>query len=164
MPQSLAQAPSVISIIGSAVGPAALITTTAILLSGYTGKYSGISDQMRRMTAEFRRTETTAERRQNLKRQLHLFHRRIGAMWAASTLLSLALLLFIGTVLAVLLSAHAVRLGPVGVLTLIAGLICVAGAVGLELYEIGLARLTVAGELADVFAKAPPRLPPTPPG
>ena len=164
MPQNLLQAPSVISTISSAVGPAALITTTAILLSGYTGKYSGISDQMRRMTAEFRGAGTTAERRQNLKRQLYLFHRRIGAMWVASTLLSLALLLFIGTVLAVLLSAHASRLGPVGMLTLVAGLACVAAAVGLELYEIGLARLTAAGELEDIFAKDPPRLPPTPPG
>ena len=164
MPQTILQAPSVISTISSAVGPAALITTTAILLSGYTGKYSGISDQMRRMTAEFRQAGTTAERRQNLKRQLHLFHRRIGAMWAASTLLSLALLLFIGTVLAVLLSAHAMRLGPVGVLTLIGGLACVAAAVGLELYEIGIARLTVAGELADVFVTDSQGLPPTPPG
>jgi len=156
--------PGVVSSFTNAVGPAALTTMTAILLSGYTGKYSGISDQMRRMTAEFRGAGTTAERRQNLKRQLHLFHRRIGAMWAASTLLSLALLLFIGTVLAVLLSAHTVRLGPVGVLTLIGGLACVATAVGLELYEIGLARLTVAGELADVFAKDAPSLPPDPPG
>ena len=74
-------------------------------------------------------------------------------MWAASTLLSLALLAFIATVLAVLFSVRTTRIGPVGITTLITGLIFVAVAVGLELYEIGLARLTVAGELADVFSE-----------
>ena len=152
MPQTLAQMPGVISTIGNAVGPAALITTTAILLSGYTSKYSGIADQMRRLTAEYRAEATTAERRSSLKRQIPLFHQRINALWGASTLLSLALLAFITTVVAVLLSAHESRLGPVGVAMLLAGLILVASAVGLELYEIRLARLTTAGELADTFS------------
>ncbi len=151
MPQTITQAHSVLSVIGNAVGPAALITMTAILLSGYTSKYSGISDQMRRLSAEYRAAETTAERRESLKQQLRLFYRRIRAMWGASTLLSLALLCFVVTVLAVLLSAHETRLGPVGVGSLLTGLILVAGAVGLELYEIGLARLTIAGELSDIF-------------
>jgi hypothetical protein len=153
MPQILAHTPSIIQTIGSAVGPAALITTTAILLSGYTSKYSGISDQLRRMTAEYRNSGTEAARRLSLKGQLRLFHKRINALWAASTLLSLALIAFIVTVLTVLLSAQESRLGPMSVGTLLVGLILVAGAVGLELYEIGLARLTVAGELADIFAE-----------
>ncbi len=152
MPQALAQMPGVISSIGSAVGPAALITTTAILLSGYTSKYSGIADQMRRLTAEYRAEGTTAERRASLRRQIPLFHQRINALWGASTLLSLALLAFIVTVVAVLLSAREARIGPVGVGMLLIGLILVAAAVGLELYEIRLARLTTAGELADTFA------------
>jgi len=151
MPQALAQAPSVISTIGSAVGPAALITTTAILLSGYTSKYSGIADQMRRLTAEYRAEGTTAERRAGLRRQIPLFHQRINALWGASTLLSLALLAFIVTVAAVLLSTREARIGPVGVGMLLIGLVLVAAAVALELHEIRLARLTTAGELADIF-------------
>ena len=151
MPQTLAQAPTVISTIGNAVGPAALITTTAILLSGYTSKYSGIADQMRKLTAEYRAEGTKAERRASLRQQLPLFHRRINALWEASTLLSLALLSFIVTVVAVLLSARTARIGPVSVVMLLAGLVLVAAAVGLELYEIRLARLTTAGEMADIF-------------
>lgn len=151
MPQTLAQMPGIVSTIGNAVGPAALITTTAILLSGYTSKYSGIADQMRRLTAEYRAEGTTEERRASLRRQIPLFHQRINALWGASTLLSLALLAFIGTVAAVLLSAREARIGPVGVGMLLIGLILVAAAVGLELYEIRLARLTTAGELADIF-------------
>jgi hypothetical protein len=54
-------------------------------------------------------------------------------------------------VAAVLLSAREARIGPVGVGMLLIGLILVAAAVGLELYEIRLARLTTAGELADLF-------------
>ena len=152
MPQMLAHAPSIIQTIGSAVGPAALITTTAILLSGYTSKYSGISDQLRTMTGEYRSLGTTAARRLSVKRQLLLFHKRINALWAASTLLSLALIAFIITVLTVLLSAQEARLEPMSVVMLLIGLILVAGAVSLELYEISLARLTTAGELEDIFA------------
>ena len=151
MPQTLIQASSAVVSISNAVGPAALITTTAILLSGYTAKYSSLSDQMRRTTAEFRSAATQAARRSNLKQQLRLFHRRLTALWGASALLSLALLCFVVTVLVVLVSARAARLGMLGVGSLLLGLVLVAGAVGLELYEIGLARLTVAGELADIL-------------
>ena len=151
MPQAMMPVSSALSLIGNAVGPAALITTTAILLSGYTSKYSGIADQMRRLTAEYRQPDTPPERRASLRRQLALFHRRITAMWGASTLLSLALICFVGTVLTVLLSAREMRIAPAGVGALLIGLVLVAGAVGLELYEIGLARLTTAGELADIL-------------
>jgi len=153
MPQTVSQAISLTGVIGSVVAPVGLITTTAILLSGYTSKYSSISDQMRGLTEEYRMAATGAPRRENLREQLRLYHRRITAMWAASTLLSLALLSFVATVLVVLFSVRAAHLGPVGVGTLLLGLIFVAAAVGLELYEISLARLTVAGELSDIFTE-----------
>ncbi len=152
MPPPVTQAASLTSLIGTVVAPVGLISTTAILLSGYTGKYTSMSDQMRRMTAEFRASATSHIRRESLKRQLDLYHRRITAMWGASALLSAALLFFVATVLSVILSARATHLGIVGLVTLLVGLVLVASAVGLELYEIGLARLTAAGELADIFA------------
>lgn len=153
----LSQASSLAGLLGTVIAPVGLISTTAILLSGYTGKYSSMSDQMRRMTAEYRVPATTQARRQSLKRQLGLYHRRITAMWAASTLLSVSLLTFVGTVLSVILSARETRLSGLGIALLLGGLSLVAVAVGLELYEIGLSRLTTAGELADIFAdKEPP--------
>jgi len=156
MPLPVPQAASLTSLIGTVVAPVGLISTTAILLSGYTGKYSSISDQMRRMTAEYRASGTPNMRRNSLKRQLDLYHRRITAMWGASTLLSAALLSFITTVLTVILSVRATHLGIFGLISLMVGLVLVAGAVGLELYEIGLARLTTAGELADIFSDREP--------
>ncbi len=148
------QLPSLTSIIGSVLAPVGLISTTAILLSGYTGKYSSMSDQMRRLTAEYRAPATVPERRGSVKRQIGLYHKRITAMWAASALLSLALLAFLATVVTVMLSVRSMRLGSIGLGALLVGLTLVACAVGLELYEIGLARLTAAGELADIFADA----------
>lgn len=156
MPSTVTQAASLTSLIGTVVAPVGLISTTAILLSGYTGKYSSMSDQMRRLTAEFRAAATGDTRRESLKRQLNLYHRRITAAWGASALLSVALLFFVGTVLSVILSVRATHLGIVGLITLLIGLVLVACAVGLELYEIGLARLTTAGELADIFAEREP--------
>ncbi len=144
-------------LVSSALAPASLVTTTAILLSGYTGKYTSIASQLRDLAAEHRQPGTSAVRKANLRTQLALFHRRISAMWAASALLSLALLAFVGTVLAALVAAGGGRfghfgLGPVGIGLMLLGLVLVAAAVGLELYEIGLARLTTAGELSDILA------------
>lgn len=150
------QAASLTSLIGTVVAPVGLISTTAILLSGYTGKYTSMSDQMRHMTAEYRVSATSHIRRESLKRQLGLYHRRITAMWGASALLSAALLFFVATVLTVIVSVRATHLGIVGLITLMIGLVLVACAIGLELYEIGLARLTAAGELADIFADQEP--------
>ena len=150
------QTASLTSLIGTVVAPVGLISTMAILLSGYTGKYSSIADQMRRMTAEYRAPGTLEVRRGSLRRQLDLYHRRITAMWGASTLLSAALLSFIGTVLTVIMSVRATHLGVFGLISLMVGLVLVACAVGLELYEIGLARLTTAGELADIFSDREP--------
>jgi hypothetical protein len=157
MPPPVAQAASLTSLIGTVVAPVGLISTTAILLSGYTGKYTSMSDQMRRMTAEYRASGTVQARRESLRRQLDLYHRRITAVWGASALLSVALLFFIATVLTVILSVRATHLDVFGLAALLVGLVLVACAVGLELYEIGLARLTAAGELADIFTeRAPP--------
>ncbi len=116
-----------------------------------------MSDQMRRMTAEFRLPATSHARRHSLKRQLGLYHRRITLMWAASALLSISLLAFVGTVLSVILSARETRLSVLGIVPLLAGLCFMAVAISLELYEIGLARLTAAGELADIFADKEPQ-------
>ncbi len=153
---AISQASSLAGLLGTVIAPVGLISTTAILLSGYTSKYSSMSDQMRRLTAEYRSDATARVRRQSLKRQLDLYHRRITAMWAASALLSVALLAFVGTVLSVILSAHETRLNALGIVPLLVGLSLVAAAVGLELYEIGLARLTAAGELADIFTETEP--------
>lgn len=138
-------------LISVAVTPVVLISTTAILLSGYNGKYANMSDRLRDLAAEYRLANTSAERRANLKAQMRIFHKRVSAVWAASALLSMAQLLFLTTVLSVIFDTRHLRLDWWGAVCLILGLALMAGAVLLELYEIRLARLTVAGELSDIF-------------
>jgi len=140
------------SLISAAVAPVVLVSAAALLLSGYSAKYGNISDRMRDLTGEYRRADTTEARRALLKRQLLLFRRRIIAVWAASALLSFALLLFLGTVISVIVSTHEARLGWVGAGCLVCGLLLMAGAIMLELYEIRLARLAVDAELSDIFS------------
>lgn len=143
-------------LISAAVAPVVLISAAAILLSGYSAKYGSVSDRMRDLTGEYRRTDTPAPRRAVIKIQLLLFRRRIIAVWAASALLSIALLLFLGTVLSVILSTHEARLGWVGAACLVSGLVLMVGAVSLELYEIRLARFAVDAELSDIFGEDEP--------
>ena len=143
---------SLTALISAAVAPVALITASAILLSGFSGKYSTISAQMRALTAEFRLAETGGARRTSIRKQLQLFHQRISAMWAASMFLSFALLSFLVTVLALVFAQRATHITEVGAASIVIGLAFILAAVLLELYETGLARLTMAGELSDVFA------------
>ncbi len=145
--------PNATNIISVAVAPVVLISAVAILLSGYTGKYGNISDRLRALAAEYRRADTSPARRATLRPQIRLFHRRVVAVWLVSTLLSLALLTFVGTVLSVIVAVREVRLGVVSAATLVIGLVLVGAAILADLYEIRLARLTIAGELSDIFAE-----------
>ena len=148
---------NITDLISAAVAPVVLITATAILLSAYSAKYTSLGDRMRTLTAEYRLPETSAERRANIKRQISVFHRRINAMWTASILLSLALLAFLGTVLSVLLALfRGVQLGFAVIATVVMGLAMMVGSVCVELSEIRMARLTIAGELTDIY-EDPPR-------
>ena len=142
---------SLTSLVSAIVAPVALITPTAILLGNYTAKYTSIAGQMRQLAMEYRQAETAEARRKSVRVQLRLFHRRITAMWAASGALLMALLSFLVTVLSLLFVHRTAHVFMVGAGSIVAGLVFILVAVLLELYEIGLARLTVAGELADVF-------------
>ena len=77
-------------------------------------------------------------------------------MWVGSGLLSLSLLSFLTTVLSVTLAGREVSLGVVGAVCLVLGLLLLAGAITLELHEVRLARLTMAGELADIVSPQEP--------
>ncbi len=150
-PQLISGPPTLSNLISSAVAPVALISTTAILLSGYTAKYGGLASQLRGLTNEYRRADISEQRQENIRRQLVLFHKRVTAIWFVSIALSYALVAFFLTVLSVIFVQHSARLGLVGSVTLVIGILFMVAAVGADLYEIHLARLTIAGELSDIF-------------
>ncbi len=149
-PAAPAPVASLMSLIGVAIAPVALVTATSILLSAFSAKYANISDRMRNLTAEYRRPDTSAARRESLSRQIELFRRRVTAMWAAATQLSLALLAFLATVILLIGAQRESRLAWAGAATLLLGLLLMTLAVLMELYEIRLARLVVAVEVADI--------------
>lgn len=155
MPPGTIPTSSLSSLISVAVAPVVLISAAAILLSAYSGKYGNISDRLRALTGEYRRPDTSPVRRDVLMRQISLFHRRVTAMWLASALLSLAIISFVVTVLSVIFAVRQTQIDLVGAATLIIGLVLIGVAVLVDLYEIRLARLTIAGELSDLFS-APP--------
>ena len=136
---------SLTSLVSAIIAPVALITPTAILLGNYTAKYTAIAGQMRQLSAEHRQADTAEARRKSVRSQLRLFHRRIAAMWAASGALLMALLSFLVTVLSLLFVHRTPHVFVVGASSIVAGLVFILIAVLLELYEIGLARLTIAG-------------------
>jgi hypothetical protein len=138
--------------ITAVVGPVALVTSTAIMLSGFTAKYSTLSGQFRLLTAEYRRPDTTPDRRRNLVDQLCLFERRMQAMWACSLFLCLALLSFLTTVLSVYLAERHVSMDRLAAGSLGVGLVLVGAAVAAEICEVALARRTAAEELRDALA------------
>lgn len=140
------------SVINAAVAPVVLVTASAILLSGYSSKYANIADRLRDLAAEHRQPHTSPARSRVLRAQLRLFRKRIMAVWAASALLSFAVLLFLATVLLSIFSSHAAVLGRAGAVCLVSGLILIGGAVCFELYEIRLARRAVDAELSDIFS------------
>jgi hypothetical protein len=141
---------SLTGLISAAVAPVVLISATAILWSGFANKYGNMSDRLRNLAAEFRHPDTPPARRQNLLAQIGLFHRRVIAMWVGSGLLSLALLSFLATVLLVVFAERRAALGVAGAVFLMLGLLLLTGAILMELHEVRLARLTMAGELSDI--------------
>jgi len=142
---------TLLTLISAAVTPVVLVTAGAILLSAFAGKYSNISEQMRRLTAEFRDGETLERRRSVVRRQLVLYRMRIWLIWAASTTLCLAVLAFLMMVPIVLLSQTALRLNVLAVAVLVAGLVLMVVSVALELRELWLARITANIEVSQTL-------------
>jgi len=145
-------------IVSAALAPVVLINGAAILLSGFSAKYSAVSAQMRDLAREWRATGS-AERRASLRRQLGLFDTRLRALWLANVLLTLALIAFVGTVFAVALAARAGRLDLFGAALLGVGLLLSGAAAVMVAVELRLARRTSTIELEDVLAPTAPGSP-----
>jgi hypothetical protein len=153
-PVSAAQMSDVSRVISAALAPVVLVSSVAILLSGFSSRYGSVSSQMRDLAREWR-AAASPDRRDALRRQLALFRPRLRALWLANLLLALALLAFVGTVVAVALGARRERLGLSAAALLGTGLLLVAGAAVLICVELQAARRTADIELEDVLGPEP---------
>ena len=144
--------PGLMGLISAAVAPVVLISAVAIFFSALTSKHSHLADQIRQLTAEFRRADTSDARRLAIERQMSIFERRMDALWISTLLLSLSLLSFVCTILFVIGSQRTAGLGILGIASMLCGLGFLLTGVVAELMEIALARASLRCEIVDVDA------------
>lgn len=97
-------------------------------------------------------------RREQLRRQILVFHRRFYYTWLSLVLLYGAVVSFILTTLVIVLSENRIQMNgmaPIGLF--IAGVSLMLSAGSFELLEVWLAVKTMRYEVEDVLAEPPPR-------
>ena len=142
--------PGLMGLISAAVAPVVLISAVAIFFSALTSKHSHLADQVRQLTAEFRKPDVEKERQLSIGRQLGIFEKRMNALWISTALLSMSLLCFVATILFVIASQRTSNMGYFGIACMVFGLIFLLGGALAEMIEIGLAHASLTCEVADV--------------
>src|SRR5271165_5729462 len=97
-------AAGLLQLITAAITPVAMISAAAIIIGGIGSKHQSLSDRVRSLTAEFRETATSEERRASIRQQMLWFERRINHVANASRLLYFAIAAFVFTVLLIILT------------------------------------------------------------
>jgi hypothetical protein len=148
---SLGQVGDPLTIVTSAVTPVVMVSSTAILISGVNARYISVSDRVRNLAHEFRDGNPSAERRENIHRQMLIFHRRIELVSWAARLLYVAAGLFVSIALMIGVSMWRRIFGEVTLPIFLLGLLLVAIAIGLQLGELQLSNRTIRLEAADLL-------------
>jgi hypothetical protein len=138
------------AVISAAVTPVVLISALAIFFSALTAKHSHLADQIRQVAAELRKPDLPDPRINSLSSELAIFRQRMDALWLATGMLSISLLLFVSTVLVVIWSKLHPEAVTLGLVLLILGLLLMVASVLAECYEIALGRESMMFELSDV--------------
>jgi len=141
------------AVISAAVTPVVLISSLAIFFSALTAKHSHLADQFRQIASELRKGQSSEQRQNALLCQLRIFEHRMDALWLATGLLSISLLLFVCTVLVVIWSRLHTGDTGYGVVMLVSGLVLMVASVLAECYEIALGRRSMMFELSDIDLK-----------
>lgn len=140
--------------IATAVTPVVMISANAILIGGINSKHQAMADRIRSLAAEWRKAETTAERREAIQSQVALFRVRIDLVARAHFLLYAAIACFIAMVLTIALTPFTSR-GAIELLSLpllVAGVSLMFTAILIELTELRRARATLEIETAEVLS------------
>jgi hypothetical protein len=148
---SLGQVGDPLTIVTSAVTPVVMVSSTAILISGVNARYISVSDRVRNLAHEFRDGNPSAERRENIHRQMLIFRRRIELVSWAARLLYVAAGLFVSIALMIGVSMWRRIFGEVTLPIFLLGLLLVAIAIGLQFGELQLSNRTIRLEAADLL-------------
>lgn len=140
--------------IAAAVTPVVMISANAILIGAISSKHQAMADRVRTLTAEWRDADTSAARRDAIRRQIELFRVRIALVARAHFLLYAATACFIAMVLTIALTPFAGRaaIELLSLPLLVAGVVLMFAAILIELMELRRARATMEIEAAEVLA------------
>ncbi len=140
-----------LSIIAAAVSPVVMISANAILTSGINARHSNVADRLRSMLEEYRRADTTIDRRHSIERQLPLFQKRIAHVETANQLLFSATACFVFTVMTISVGFYSTAAQKISLPFFLSGVLLMLGGVLAEVLELRGARATLRIEVADTL-------------
>jgi hypothetical protein len=151
MPQ-MDQLAGPLRIVASAVTPVVMVSTTTFLISVVISRYISISDRIRALAREYRDPGTSNERRDNIRRQMVIFKRRLYLVSFASRVLYTADGCFVAIALLICVSVSKPILLQGTLVMFFVGLILIALAILLQLLELHQANRTLEIEFAEVLS------------
>jgi hypothetical protein len=137
--------------ISAAVTPVVMISASAILISAISSKHQSMSDRLRALTAEWRRVDTPAARREAIAAQLRLFDERLRWVTWSHIILYSATACFIAVVIVIAVSPALEAMSGASLGLLIAGVALMFLGILLELLDLAKARATVRLEVKDII-------------
>lgn len=140
----------VLSSAGATIG---IIIAGTIFLQFLSTKYTELSGGLRSVAAEYRGKAGSEPRHGPLQAQIQLYRRRLILLHWGSILGAVALLCLLAAIVTGVLSMiySSVRLlRHLGAISLVTGLLIMAGAVALELIETVMSRSEIHDEVADL--------------
>jgi Protein of unknown function (DUF2721) len=140
-----------LKVVATAVSPVVMVSATAILISGVNSRYISISDRVRNLAGEYRRSELTDLRRQVIRAQMVIFHRRLHLVSWAMRVLYGAAGCFVTIALLISLSIFRDFLQNATLPMFLLGLMLVLLAIVLQLIELQASNHTIDIESNDVL-------------
>jgi len=141
-------------VVAVAITPVVMISATAILIGGVGAKHQSLSDRVRQLMTEHRPPETTAERKENIARQIELFRRRLLHALLAHLGLYFAVACFTGMVMVIVLMPVTESAARLTLPLFVAGVLLLLGAVIMEVLELLLAEKTLRLETNQISKSA----------
>lgn len=137
-------------VVTAAVTPVVMISASAILISGINSKHQALSDRVRGLAAEFRETDTSMVRKENILDQIRLFRRRLRYVAIAHISLYCATACFVAMVMVISFTIRVSTLVAATLPFFMAGVVLLLIAVGFEIRELRMSNETMRLELSDI--------------
>ena len=142
--------PDLLKIISAAVTPVVMISAVALLNLGISNRSSALAHLIRSLTVECRTEETAEERKASLRAQIPLLMKRYTLSAQSQRALYIAMLCFVGTVLAITLLPKNRAWTDAMLALFCLGILLSLVAVVLESAEMQSAHKTLEIEMSDV--------------